>query len=415
MEHFRGLLSAAAIALVLGGAARAGDASAAREAVGKPVQAAQALLKQNRPKEAIARLRQAEAVKDQTPYETYVIAETRAAAEIAQADYAAATASLETVLATHVLSPPESAQRLQTLTQLAYERKTYPAVVAYAQRYYAQGGAERTPRVLMAQAEYLGGDFRAAARTLRAQLLDDMRAGRAPPDEDLLLTLASSESKAGNDTGYRDALTRLVSAHPKREYWIDLLAALARHGLADRLRLDLDRFRLAVDAFAAPAQYTEAAERALSAGFPGDARAFLDHGFVADAFGAQAGRARRLADLAARQAAEDAERLPARATAAGTAETGATWETLGETYASYGDAAHAIAALNQSLRKGGLAHPEDATLHLGVACLHAGQTDRAKQLLSSLAEDGAVGELAHLWLIHDRLETRIPLTKDPRP
>ena len=407
---------AAASTLASAIAALAGDAPAAREAVGKPVQAAQALLKQKRAKEALARLREADSVKDKTPYESYVIAETRAAAQIDEGDYAGAIASLEAALATGVLSPSDSAQRLRTLTQLAYQEKAYPATVRYAERFYARGGTDRLPRVLMAQAYYEAGDFAAAARTVRVQLRADAKAGDAPT-EDLLVILASSEFKSGDAAGYRDALTRLVAAYPKPQYWIDLLTIVQRApGFADRLRLDVDRLRLAADAFEAPAQYMEAAERALAAGLPGDARAFLDRGLRDGGLGTDpaAARARRLADLAERQAVEDAKRRPALAAEADAAAGGAAWQALGEAYASAGDAPAAIAAFEKALRKGGLRHPEDATLHLAIACLHAGEVDRAKALLSSIEGKDGTAALAGLWLILNHLDTGSPAGKDSR-
>lgn len=398
-------------ALALGHVARADTPPVAREAVGKPVLAAQLLLKQKHPRDALAKLREADAVKDKTPYETYVIAETRAAAEIDAADYAGALVSLEAVLATGVLAPPETLKRTQTLAQLAFQLERYGAVVDYATRYYAQGGGERTPRLLMAQAHDRQGDFAAAAETMRAQLQRDARAG-VKPAEDLLLMLASSEYKAQHDAGYRDALTRLVTAHPKKEYWADLLSALARApGFARPL--DLARLRLATDAFDTQEQYTEAAEVALTAGFPADAQAFLDHGFRAGVLGVgpQAARHQRLADMAARQAAEEAQALPRRAHEADSA---VAWQRLGETYASHGMDAPAIAALEKSLQNGGLSNPDDATLRLGMVCLRAGQTARATTLLASVRGADGAAELARLWLIRGGLDTKHVAGKETR-
>ncbi len=59
----------------------ADEAPTARVEVGKPVQDAQALVRQKKFAEALERLKAADAVPDKSPYETYVIAETRAADE----------------------------------------------------------------------------------------------------------------------------------------------------------------------------------------------------------------------------------------------------------------------------------------------------------------------------------------------
>jgi hypothetical protein len=404
-------------ALTIGAAVAADAPPAAREAVGKPVQAAQALLKHKRARDALAKLREADAVADKTPYETYVIAETRAAAQIDEADDAGAMRSLETVLATGVLPPAQALQRVATLTQLADRLKADRAVIDYAERYYRDGGTDRTPRLLMIEAYSRQDDFVAVGRTARAQLAADAKAGVTVPAEDLLLTVANSAYKANDQAGYRDTMMRLVTAHPKREYWADLLAAVARApGFSHRLTLDLYRLRVAVDALGAPEQYMEAAELALADGFPGDARAFLDHGYAARVLGTgpQAARHKRLAELAARQAAEQAQALAQRAKPADGGTDGAALEKLGEAYLSQGDAADAIAALQAGLAKGGLRHPDDATLHLGIACLRAGQSARAQAILSSITATDGTADLARLWMIRGGLDRTNSTGKDSR-
>jgi outer membrane protein assembly factor BamD (BamD/ComL family) len=403
------LLLAAASFLV--GAAAAEEKPAAREEVGKPVQQAQLLLKQRKFAAALAKLHEADAVKDKTPYEVYVVEETRAVAQIDEARYAEAIKSLDAVLAAGILPPPERVKRVLTQVQLAYQGKDYAGAVAYSDRYYKEGGTDKAPRLLAAQAYYLAGNFAAAASTIRAMLQAEEKAG-GKPGEDLILTLASSEHKQRNDAGYRDALTRLVTFYPKKEYWADLLASLERasggraSGLSDRLALDLDRLKAATGAMDAPEHYTDAAERALAAGLPGDAKAFLDAGYRAGVLGkgAQAGRQKRLADMAGRQSAEDAKTLARLAKEADAAGDGLAWEQLGEAYASYGRHDEAAAAFEKSLKKSGLKHPDDAKLRLGVACLRAGQAAKAKDVLASVSGDDGAAELARLWLIHGTAE-----------
>jgi hypothetical protein len=386
--------------LALVGAARAIAEPTAREQVGRPVLAAQSLLKQKRPQEALAKLHDADAVKDKTSYEIYIIEETRAAAQIEATDYDGAIKSLDAVVATGLLAPAERLKRVQTQVQLAYQLQRYPATIERASRYYQQGGSDPLPRRLEAQAYYLDGDFANASRTIRAALEAD-QPGATPP-EDLLQTLASSEFKRPDPAGYRDALTRLVTFYPKPASWADLLNAVGRApGFSARLALDLDRLRLARGAIDAPDAYLEAAERALSAGLPGDAKRFLDHGYAAGILGkgAQAERHQRLADMAARQAADNARALPQLATEVETARTGVAWAKLGEAYASYGQYGAATAALERGLARGSLPFPDDARLHLGVAYLDAGQATKAKAVLSAIAGRDGTAELARLWLL----------------
>jgi tetratricopeptide (TPR) repeat protein len=207
--------------------------------------------------------------------------------------------------------------------------------------------------------------------------------------------------KGKNVGGQIEALEQLVASHPKHEYWVTLCrVVLTRRGFAPRLRLDLDRLSVAAGVFDAPAQYVEAAERALEAGFPGDAKAFLDKGYAAGVLGQGAGadRQKRLSDTAKHQAGEDERGLAQQAKEADAAKTGIPFEKLGEAYASYGRFADASTAIERGIAKGGLDHPGDAKLHLGVAYLNASRTADAMQTLNVLKSDDGSADLAQLWL-----------------
>jgi hypothetical protein len=392
-----------ALTVLLGLAASAASAAAddqtAREQVGKPVQQAQQLVRQKKYADALARLKEADAVPDKSPYETYVIEETRAAAEIGGQDYAAAVKAIDAVLATRILPQAEATKRLVTIVQLDYQLKAYAATVAAARRYYSEGGSDPEPRRLMAQSYYLENDFPDAAKALRDVLAADEQAGRRP-DEALLLSLAGSQFKLKNQDGYVDAMERLVAAHPKHEYWVDLCRAVQQKpGFAPRLRLDLDRLEVAAGAMDTPEQYVEAAQLAVEQGFPGDARTFLDKGYAASILGKgpTADRQTRLADMAKHQSDEDLKGLAAQAKEAQSSGNGNALEKLGEAYASYAKYDEAVAALAGSLKKGGLAHADDAKLHLGVAYLGAGRASDAATVLNGIGGSDGTQDLSQLW------------------
>ncbi len=231
--------------------------------------------------------------------------------------------------------------------------------------------------------------------------------GQGAPDETLLLTLVNCELKLKDRGGYVDALERLVASHPKHDYWADLSRAMEQKpGFAPRLRLDLDRLEVAVGAMTAPDQYVEAAVLALAAGFPGDAGAFLAKGYEAGEFSAPAARGadrqKRLADHGEKQSDDDAKGLAQQKAEASASKSGVASEKLGEANASYGRFPDAIAALEQSLAKGGLDHPDDARLHLGVVYLRAGDMQKAaRDARSPIKGTDGTADLARLWLIAD--------------
>ena len=391
--------------LLFAGATFAQEKQTARQEVGQPVAQAGQLLKDKKYKEALQKLAAADSVPDKTPYERYVIEGTRAAIDLNSGDDRGAIKALDAVLATGILSPQEALLRIQALAQLDYNVADYPAAIAAADRYYQQGGTADELRLLQAQAYYQQGDFAGAAKTVRAILQADAKAGKKP-DENLLLTLVSSEYRQKNEAGRIDALQRLIALYPKPSYWTDLLAAIAKQpGFAtDRLALDLDRLKVATGAMNGGNDYMEAAQLALLGGLPGDAKAILDKGYAAGALGkdVQAEREKRLAAMAAQQAGADAKALAQNEGDAAKAANGLAWEKLGEAYASYRQYDKAIAAYQTALQKGGLAHADDARLHLGIAYLGAGQTAKAQEALGGVTGGDGTRALAQLWLIHDK-------------
>jgi hypothetical protein len=159
--------------------------------------------------------------------------------------------------------------------------------------------------------------------------------------------------------------------------------------------------KIATGTMATPADYVDAAQRALLAGLPGDAKSFLDKGYAAGVLGkgADAARQQRLAAMAEQQVSEDLKGLSAKAKEVEAARSGLPAVRLGEAYASYGRYPEAIAALEQGLKKGGLDHPEEAKLDLGIAYLAAGDKAKAAAVLRSVAGEDGAGDLAQLWLI----------------
>ena len=382
-------------------AAGFGADMAARESVGRPVQQAQQLLKQKKTAEAQAKLREAAVIKDKSSYETYIVEATRASIEIEAGRYAPALEAFDAALATGIPATAERQQILLTEVQLAYQIKAYQRVVDLAGRYYREGGTDGTPRTLMAQSQYLAGDLAGAVQTIQAIAQADQSAGRKTP-EPLLRALASAESRRKNDPGYREALAQLVRAYPTKENWTELLTVEQRvSGFPPRLVLDFYRLQLATGTVDTPEPYVSAAELALEAGLPGEAKSVLEKGFAANVLGKDAAgdRHRRLLTAATRQSAEDMKALPQLARNAAAAATGAAWDKLGDAYTSYGRDSDAIAAYEAALKKGGLAQPDDTKLHLAVARLRIGQVDRARQVLATLSRGDGSAELGRLWLL----------------
>ena len=80
-----------------------------RPEIGKPLQAAQKLMKPGKHKEALAELRKLDNVGNKTANESYLIERVRAAAASSAGDYDTAARSFETLIASGKLSAPAKA------------------------------------------------------------------------------------------------------------------------------------------------------------------------------------------------------------------------------------------------------------------------------------------------------------------
>lgn len=385
--------------------AAAGMRATVRPEVGKPLQAAQELMKNRRHAEALAKIAETDAVAGKTPHELVTIARMRGAAAMSAGDSALAIRSFEAVIASGQLPAAERLQMLQAMAGLAYRAKDHPKAAALAQRYLKEGGDDTPTRNLLAQSLYLSGRHAEAAKAMQAVLQAEDSAGRVPTEGQLQL-LASCYAKLDDAPGYQRVLERLVAHHPKKDYWADLLRRVPqRAGFASRLSLDVYRLQWATGTLTNAPELVEMVQLALQESSPAEAKKLIDGGFASELLGsgADAERHRRLRDLAAKALADEQRSLAnvdREAADAAAAPTGIGLYNLGWTLFHHGQADKGLAMMELGLRKGGLKRPEDARLHYGVAALQAGQKMRARQALRAVQGEDGTAELARLWLVH---------------
>ena len=278
-----------------------------RPEIATPLQAAQELVRASKFDEALARIREAEAVPDRTPGEILAIDRMRGVAASGAGDIPTATRSFEAVVAAGGLEPADRARLTQALALLYFQGKDFPKAATWAARYLQENGTHADMRWLLIRAQYLADDWASAARELRADVDAGVRSGAAPPLERLQL-LANCYTKLGDNAGYVYALEALLAFYPKKEYWADAIRRVeAKPGFADRLALDALRLRQATGVLSAGADYAAMAELALAAGLPAEAKRIADQGLASGALGtgADADKQKRVRDTAAKQVAED--------------------------------------------------------------------------------------------------------------
>jgi len=416
VRALRTLLSPAVLSLVLAvplGAAvlpaRADDAPAAapkdtvRPEVGKPLQAAQALMKDHKFKDALAKIKEAEAVPARTPFENYMIDSLRGSAAANDGQDALAVSSYESVVASGRLAPADQLRIIQAIAVTYYNKlKDYPNAAKWAARYIKEGGTDPTSQDLIINSYYLNGDYAQTVTELKTLMDSDEKAGRATTEQHLQILL-SCAVKQKDAAGQSAALEKLLIAYPKKEYWDQAISHLVhKASFAERLDLDLLRLRFALGDFKRDSDYMDMGQLALEAGYAVEAKKVIDQGFAAGVLGkgADAERQKRLQTLVNKEAAVDQKMIGAGDVDAEKAKTGDGLVNTGFNYVLNGKFEKGLSLMEQGIKKGGLRHPEDSKLHYGVALLMAGQKEHAAQVLRTVQGSDGTSDIAHLWAVH---------------
>lgn len=372
-----------------------------RSEVGVPLQAAQALIKDKKFKEALAKVKEAEAVPNRTGYENFMIESMRASAAAQAGDDETAAASYEALVNSGRLQAPTQIRIIQALAGTYYKLKNYPKAASWAARYIKEGGTEPSVQDILFASYYYNNDFKSASTELHASVDADEKAGRTP-SESRLQMLLNSDQKVGNSAGAGTALEKLLAYYPQKQYWDIAISHVAHRQGAERLDLDLLRLKSALGDLRKESDYMEYAQLAMEAGFPTEAKKILDQGFAAGVLGkgAEAERQRRLQTKAAKDAADDQKTLGAGDADAERAKSGEGMVNTGFNYVLNGKSEHGLPLMEQGLKKGGLRHPEDGKLHLGIAYNLAGDKARAIQVLHTVQGNDGAADLAHLWAVY---------------
>ena len=377
---------------------------AVRPEVGKPLQAAQDLIKEQKYKDALIKIRDADAVTNKTAGEHLLVERMRIAAASGAGEVETAAKAFEAISASGKVSGPEKVRMAESIAGAYYRAKDYAKAMLWCQRYFKEGGTSPSIRTLLIQSQYLSGDFSGAAKELTTEIQAAEKAGTAPPQERLNLLLnAGTQMKDPNTTVY--ALERLVTYYPKKEYWVDLLSRMQRKpNFSDRLALDTYRLSLATGSMTTANDFMEMAQLALQAGLPAEGKQVVDKGFASGVLGAGAEgeRHKRLRDLVSKKLEEDkAARAEVERQAAADKD-GTALVNAGFNLVFNGQAAKGLPLMQQGIAKGGLKRPDDAKLHLAIAQLMAGDSAKAQGVLKTVGGADGTADLARLWALYAR-------------
>lgn len=384
------------------GGDKKGSGDTVRPEVGTPLQAAMELAKQKKFKDALAKVKEADAVASKTPYETQAVAQYRVSIAQQSGDIDELEKAIEAAFAAGVVPQNQQPQYADVLARGFLSQKNYNKAIAWTQKYVSLGGNEASARELLIAAYFGNKDYPNTIKEFSAKLAAAERAGQKPAQRELE-NLASLYLSSNNEAGYVSTLERLVVLYPEKKYWDDLLNRVQRKpGFnRDRLTLDIYRLKYTLGLLESGGELMEMAQLSLQAGNPGEAQAIIDKGYANGLLGngPEAERQKRLKDMAAKQVADDKKALAQTETEALAGANAGPILRVAEAYAGYGQYDKAVTLAEAAIAKGNLKNPDDARLRLVTYYLALGQKPKAEAAAKAIKGTDGPADLARLSLL----------------
>src|SRR5262245_849581 len=221
--------------------------------------AAQEAQKARKWQDMLAKLREAEAVPGaKSQFDLYYMAEFRGFAYHNLRQDADAARELETALNSPCMPEAKKFERYKSLVGLYSSLRNYPKAIDYGNRALK---VQKDPDmyVAVAQAHYLSGNNKEAARVMN-ELLAQLESGGRRPSEQQLLLVRSACDRAGDNNCVSRVLEKLVIYYPKPEYWEHLMKALKSGDTDDVQKLNVMRLAVHVKVLKKPEDFKEMAQ-----------------------------------------------------------------------------------------------------------------------------------------------------------
>lgn len=394
MKRSTSLLLALVAAVTVGTA----SAQGLRAEIGKPLQQAAEYIKAGKGREALAKVREAEAVPNRSPAEQLMVDRMKAAAAQRAGDMTTAVQALEAIHPR--TSGVESGQIAEQIASAYAQLKNVAKSSEWAAKAQQAGNNSASLKQLQSYLQGASGDYAAIAKDAAAAIASAEQAGGRPSETDLL-RLADAQQRTGQTGPQVATLEKLLTLYPKKDYWSAYLSRLPRKpNFADRFALDVLRLKLATGNLTKADEYMEMAQMAMQIGLPAEGLQIVDKGLAAKVLGAgpEADRHKRLKDLAVKKTAEAKASIASQAAEAAAQKTGDDLVRVGYAYVSLGEVDKGVGMIEQGIAKGGLKRAEDAKLRLGMALLNKNKS-KAQQTLRSVGGSDGAADIARLWMI----------------
>jgi tetratricopeptide (TPR) repeat protein len=360
----------------------------------------QNLVNEKKLPQAKEKLQLANALPDQTPYETYITARVQLSVALSEDDAVNASMLVEKVLQLNAtgawLKPEETLPLMQAVGITYYRIKDYAHSAEWMDRNIKAGGTDQTVKDTRVQAYLLAGNLERGSELINEEIAASEKANKAPPVA-YLENLVQARSNLKDTAGQTHALELLVQYYPTKEHWRSLVNRLwGRSDLATRLQLDVFRLAFHTSTSEEATDYTEYADFASKAGFSGEALRIYDQGVATGQLGATDANKKLHAKLV-KESEQDRKTMAADTKAAMKKPDGLALFNVGLNMVGMQQFDEGLELMEKGIAKGISRHPEDARLRLGVSYIQAGKNEKALQTLSTITGPEGLTELARYW------------------
>ena len=367
--------------------------------VGKLLQDALDASKSKRNGDALAKLKEADAISGTSKLEQLKIAEMYGYVYLQQRNYPAAAAAYERTLNSGLLTPAQTNDRIKQIAQLSFP-KDVKKTVEYTTRWLkATGSKDPDMYAMLGQAYQLGGDDKRAINATEIAMRNAQAAGKRP-DENWLRILLKSYGNLNDTANVSRLTTSLVTLYPTKENWQLMSSALRRQATGDdRVALNVYRLMSELDLMDEPRLFTESAIISMQAGLPGEAVKTMELGTARKVLAADDSRNQRIMNDARTRLKAQQQNLPKLEQAAATSKQGLAELQLAEVLMSNGQTDKAMAAARRAIQEGGLPDADDAWMLIGRANVAKKNGTEARKAFAQV-KGKELNSIARLWSIY---------------
>jgi tetratricopeptide (TPR) repeat protein len=369
------------------------------EKVGKLLQDALNASKQGKNTQALAKLKEADAVGGKSNLEQLKIAEMYGYVYLQQKNYTAAAAAYERTLNSGQLTAAQTNDRIKQIAQLSFP-KDVKKTVEYTTRWLkATGSKDPDMYAMLGQAYQLGGNDKAAISATETAVRNAQAVGKRP-DENWLRILLKSYGNLNDAAAVNRLTTTLVTLYPTKDNWNLLSSALRKQAAGDdRVALNVYRLMTELDLMDKPDLFTESAIVSIQAGLPGEALKTMELGNSKKVLAADDARNQRIINDARSRLKAQQQNLPKLEQAAASSKRGLAELQLAEVLMSYGQTDQAMAAANRAVQEGGLPDADDAWMLIGRAHVAKKNGAEARKAFAQV-KGQELTSIAKLWNIY---------------